>query len=51
VRVAPELLGAPTVGWGVPGPGVVVERVEKSDKPSMQPKIYENGMKTALFGL
>jgi hypothetical protein len=26
VRVAPELLGVPTIGGGVPSPGVVVER-------------------------
>ncbi len=25
VRAAPELLGAPTIGGGVPGPGLVVE--------------------------
>jgi hypothetical protein len=27
VWAAPELLGAPTIGGGVPGPGVVVEGV------------------------
>ncbi len=33
----------------MPSPGVVVERVIESNKPSMPPKKYENGEKTGGF--
>jgi hypothetical protein len=46
VRVAPELLGAPTIGGGVPGPGVVVER---SYIPSQPYEIAKNSEKTGGF--
>jgi hypothetical protein len=47
--VAPELFGAPTIGGGAPGPGVVVEGSWKPKKPSKQPEIYENGKKMGDF--
>jgi hypothetical protein len=34
---------------GVPGPGVVVEGVIESNKPSKPPGMYENGTKMAGF--
>ncbi len=46
MRAAPELLGAPTIGGGVPGPGVVVER---SYMPSQPYEIAKNGKKTGGF--
>jgi hypothetical protein len=46
VQAAPELLGAPTIGGGVPGPGVVVER---SYIPSQPYEIAKNGEKTGGF--
>jgi hypothetical protein len=46
VQLVPELLGAPTIGGGVPGPGVVVER---SYIPSQPYKIAKNGEKTGGF--
>jgi hypothetical protein len=46
MRAAPELLGAPTIGGGVPGPGVVVER---SYIPSQPYEIAKNGEKTGSF--
>jgi hypothetical protein len=46
VRAAPELLGAPTIAGGVPGPGLVVER---SYIPSQPYEIAKNGKKTGGF--
>jgi hypothetical protein len=46
VRAAPELLGAPSIGGEVPGPGVVVER---SYIPSPPYEIAKNGEKTGGF--
>ncbi len=46
MRAAPELLGAPTIGGGVPSPGVVVER---SYIPSQPYEIAKNGEKTGGF--
>jgi hypothetical protein len=46
VRAVPELLGAPTIAGGVPGPGVVVER---SYIPSQPYEIAKNGKKTGGF--
>ncbi len=46
MRAAPELLGALTIGGGVPGPGVVVER---SYIPSQPYEIAKKGEKTGGF--
>jgi hypothetical protein len=46
VRAAPELLGTPTIGGGVPGPGVVVESFIEV---SQQYEIAKNGKKTGGF--
>ncbi len=43
VRVAPELLGAPTIGRGSSACGWWWRGSEKSKKPSKTPEIYENG--------
>jgi hypothetical protein len=51
VRAAPELLGSPTIGGGVPGPGVVVESFIEVIYciPSQQYEIAKNGEKTDGF--
>jgi hypothetical protein len=50
MRVAPELLGAPTIGGGSARPGGGGGGSQKkSDEPSKPPRMYKNGAKMASF--
>jgi hypothetical protein len=44
-----KLLGAPNIGGGVPGQGMVVEGVKGVKYATMPPGMYENGKKTGGF--
>ncbi len=49
MRAAQKLLGAPTIGGGAPGQGVVVEGVKGVKQVSMPPRIYKNSTKNEQF--
>jgi hypothetical protein len=48
MRAAQKLLGAPTIGGGVPWQGVVVEGVKGVKYAPKLPRMYENGKKRTV---
>jgi hypothetical protein len=49
MRAAQKLLGAPIIGGGVPGQGVMVEGAKGVKYAPMLPGMYENGEKLSAL--